>query len=588
MNRKRLAQSIKGMITVLFLFAFSACQASRPEPVSEPGGTPSLEAAAEEPALAEKDDQIVIVIPEDPTAFNGIVSDTGYNQMVMELTLLSLAEIDPQGNIYPELAVELPTVENGGVVVDDESHTMVVTWKLRQDVTWADGQPLTADDVIFTWDAIMDPEGGMWAEGADYTEKLEKVDDFTFQVYYQTLYPGYLTQFGGENFAVFAAHYCDASEGFVNWNCNLNPLSSGPYILDEWVNGDHLTFVRNPKYFEAGKPEIGTIVIKIVPEKSVEKTMLLGGDADLIMWATEGSIAEFESKDQVAVSMSPTSRWVMRLFPNLAKRGSIDPKGSPHPSLSDREVRRAIRIAIDVETIIKEIWHGYPKSVSTEFFRSPYICDIPIPEFDPDQARKILENVGWIDTNQDGIRECRGCVSGTEGEPLALELTIYSEYGNELELTQQLIAEMLKAVGFKVELSMIEGGVMWGDAAGGGTEQNGNFELDLWDDGYPGIDPTDYLRYLYYSESAAPDNGWNVMRWENAEFDTLLEQAYTLDEAKRKELFCQMADILATELPIIPLFSVVNADAHSARLQGVQSSINDLVTWNAADWTLVK
>ena len=129
---------------------------------------------------------------------------------------------------------------------------------------------------------------------------------------------------------------------------------------------------------------------------------------------------------------------------------------------------------------------------------------------------------------------------------------------------------------------------MWADSAAGGLEQNGDFDLDLWDDGYAGIDPTEYLRYLYHSDLAQPDNGWNVGRWKNAEFDALLEQAYTLDESVRQDVFCQIATILADELPMIPLFTVINADAHSEHLQGIQSSVNDLVTWNVADWTLAK
>lgn len=586
---------VLGAFVVFVVPSLAGCQTRSPSAESTPTAIVNEESEADKPVGPGKtpedhpeDSSIVIVIPEDPTAFSGIVSDTGYNQLVMELALLSLAEIDPQGKVYPELAAELPTVENGAVVVDEAAGTMDVTWKLRKDVTWADGEPLTVNDVIFTWDAITDPEGGIWAEGVDYTDSLEKLDDFTFRVHYNAIYPAYLTQFGGENFAVFAEHFCDLSQGFVNWDCNLNPLSSGPYILEDWVNGDHLTFRRNPKYFTAGKPEIETIVIKIVPEKSVEKTMLLQGDADIIMWVTEEMIVDLEGSPGVMISQSPTARWVMRLYPNLAARGSQDAESEPHPILSDKVVRRAIRAAIDVDTINREIWHGIPSSVSTEFFRPPYICDVPIPAYDPEEASATLDRAGWVDADGDGIRECQGCASGAEGAPLALELTIYSEFGNELELTQQLIAEMLKAVGFDIELSMVEGGVIWSDSASGGTEQNGNFDLDLWDDGYPGIDPTDYLRYQYHSDSAQPDNGWNVMRWKNPEFDALLEQAYTLDEATRKDLFCRMADILADELPVIPLFSIVNADAHSSRLEGIQSSTNDLVTWNAADWKLAK
>ncbi len=169
---------------------------------------------------------------------------------------------------------------------------------------------------------------------------------------------------------------------------------------------------------------------------------------------------------------------------------------------------------------------------------------------------------------------------------MEMELITYAEYGELLELTQQLIGEMLGEIGMKLNLSIMEGSVMWATSAEGGIEQTGNFDINLWDDGYFGNDPTDFLWELYYSGAAVPDMGWNVGRWINEDFDALLDQTYTLDETARKDLFCQMATILDEEVPVILLFSAINADTHSTRLVGVQSTINDLVTWNAADWTL--
>src|SRR5690349_10289256 len=92
---------------------------------------------------------ITIVIAEDPPSFNPMVADTGYDALVMELVLLGLTDVDPQGNVFPELAAELPTLENGGVVIDEDAGTMAVTWTMRQDVNWQDSKPVTADDVIF-------------------------------------------------------------------------------------------------------------------------------------------------------------------------------------------------------------------------------------------------------------------------------------------------------------------------------------------------------------------------------------------------------------------------------------------------------
>lgn len=529
---------------------------------------------------------ITIVIPEDPPSFNPIIADTGYDALVMELVMLGLSDVDPEGKVFPELAKELPTIENGGVVMDEDAGTMTVTWKMREDVQWADGTPVTADDVIFTYESIINPETGGWIPGIDYIDSVEKVDDHSFTISYNSIYPGYLTQFGGEQVVIWPAHYCDASQGFASWECARKPLSNGPFVLAEWVNGDHMTFVKNEKYFEQGKPDIDTVTIRIIPDQSVRKTMLINGDADLDMWTNEQMVSDLQGEANVSVDPSPTNRWVMRIFFNLAAKGTTDPVATPHPILSDLRVRQAIRAAIDVDTISKEFFLGYAKPAWTEFFRPPYLCDIPRPVFDPVAASALLDEAGWKDTDGDGIRECRGCKTAEEGYVMEMEFITYAEYGEPLELTQQYIAELLGKIGIKLNLTVVEGSVLWAASTDGGIEQSGNFDMDIWDDGYAGVDPTDYLWSYYSTDAAVPDAGYNYSRWSNEQFDTLLGGVYTLDEEQRKKDFCEMASILDAELPELLLFTASNADAHTVRLENVQSSTNDLVTWNAANWVL--
>jgi peptide/nickel transport system substrate-binding protein len=350
-----------------------------------------------------------------------------------------------------------------------------------------------------------------------------------------------------------------------------------------------MTFVRNPSYYEEGKPSIDKVIVRIVPDASVRKTMLVEGDADVYMWVTEPIIDDLKDEPNVKVSISPVSRWVMRIFFNLAARGAIDPSTNPHPILSDVRVRQAIRMAIDVDTISDEIWLGYSTPVWTDMFRTPYdVCDIPRPAYDPEGAKALLTEAGWTDEDGDGVRECHGCLNAEEGYPMKMEFMTYAEYGEPLELTQQLIAEMLGEIGIDLQLTIFEGSVLWADYASGGIEQIGDFDMNIWDDGYAGVDPTDFLWELYYSTAGEPDIGWNVGRWSNEEFDALLDEAYTLDEARRTELFCQMAEILDEELPEVLLFTTINADAHSTRINGIQASASDIVTWNVADWTLVE
>jgi len=575
------------LFTLLALLLLASCvakpAATEPPP---PAAVQSTAETSQEQPFGET--SITIVIPEDPPSFNAIVGDTGYDGLVMNLVMMGLTGVDEQGNIYPELAMKLPEVENGGVVVDEEAGTMDVTWELRQDVTWADGEPVTAKDVVFTWEAIMNPDTGIWVRGSDYVDSVEMIGTNSVVFHYNSIYPGYLTQLGGEQLVIWPSHYCDAAQGFVAWDCARQPLSNGPFLLEDWVVGDHMTFARNPNYFEVGKPYIDKIIVRIVPDEAVRKAMMLQGDADLYMWATETVLNEMEGKPEVKISMAPFSRWVMRLFPNQAAKGTTDPAASPHPVFSDVRVRKAIRIAMDVDTISQDLFLGYGKPVWTEFSRPPYECSIPRPPYDPEAAKALLEEAGWKDTDGDGIRECHGCQSAGEGDLMKVEFYTYSEYGEVLELTQQLIGEMLKNIGIDAQLSVFEGSLLWADAESGGIEQKGDFDLDLWDDGYSGVDPTDYLWELYHSEAAIPGSGWNIVRWISPEFDALLDEAYTLDEAKRKEVFCEIAQLLDEQVPVILLFSTVNAEIYSTRLEGVQSSINDLVSWNAANWKVTK
>ena len=568
--------------TLILSLALTACGTS-PQPTRPADTNGTTEPAT--PSAPEK--SITILIPEDPSSFNPSASDTGYDALVMELVMLGMTDIDPDGNILPELAAELPTVENGGVVIDEDAGSMSVTWKMRKDVQWQDGKPVTAEDVIFTWNAISDPDHGSRIPGSIYIDTVEQPDPYTFIVNYRTIYPGYLTQFGGEQLAVWPSHYCNPDQGFVAWDCGRQPLSDGPFVLDEWVEGDHMIFTKNDNFHLSGKPGIDQVIVRIVPDDAVRKTTMLEGKADIDVGLNVNTTSELEDSEAVKVSLSPTDRRVVRLVMNQAAKGTTDAAATPHPILSDVNVRKAIRMAVDVDAIDGGIFHGLANPAWTEFFRPPYACDVPRPAFDPEGAKALLEEAGWTDTDGDGIRECSGCTTeAPDGYKMEMEFITYAEYGEPLELTQQLIAEMLRDIGIKMNISVVEGSVLWDLAENGGIEQSGNFDIDLWDDGYAGVDPTDYLRETYSEEAIEPGNGWNIVRWDNPVVDAFIDEAYTLDEETRKETFCAIADFINEEVPIIHLFTVPSADAYSARLEGVQSSVNDLVTWNIADWIL--
>jgi len=545
------------------------------------------EPAADEPAADEPaaKTSITILIPDNPAEFHGYNIGSGFEEAIGEMVMLSLSEVDPDGNLYPELATEIPTLENGGMVMDEETGEVTVTWHLREDVYWEDGEQVTADDVIFTWEAMVADE--VWTASVDATESVEKVDDFTIVVNYYYPNPEYNVQFGGENFFVYAEHFCDIEQGYYSWDCNRQPLSAGPYILEEWVTDDHMTFVRNENYYEEGKPYIDEVIFRIVPEESVKRAIMDEGDADLHYWPAENNAISYQEVGNGTVWVaSPTDRWAMKLFPNTKAWGEEE---TPHAFLADKRVRHALRMAIDVDTVIEDIFLGFGKPVWTEFFRPPFnSCGIPRPEFDLEGAAALLKEAGWEDTDGDDINECHGCPYAEGGDLMIMEFVIWSGYGETLELAQQFIAEAWSSIGLQTELQLYESAVLWSSPDEGGTELAGNFEMDMWDGGYGDYDPQSYLwDYYYYVE----ESDWNLGNWtgeEAEEVAALIDELYSTDEDYRMEVFCDIARIIEEELPAIHLFSTFEQHGLSERLQGVLPTAFDIVTWNVADWTVTE
>jgi peptide/nickel transport system substrate-binding protein len=604
LNRTRTFRILTLLVVgVLLVAAVGGCGPATPEPTEPPAEPAETEPPAEEPteepteAPTEvppteppEETTATIVMFQDPPSFNHAVTDTGYEAVVQEMVLLALTDLGPNGEVYPELAAEIPTLENGLVELDEENWTMDVTWQLRDDVYWEDGEPVTADDVVFTWEALADPDTGTWVPGMDYTESIEKVDDYTVLVHYNTVYPAYQEQFGGYYLAIWPEHYC-TGDGILNWDCNHDPLSNGPYLLEEWVEGDHLTFVRNPDYYEEGKPGIDKIFVRTVPDESVRMEMMLQEEADVDFWIIKNVLDAYEGADHVEVSFSTFGRWLVRLWPNQAAKGHIDAEEYPHPIFSDVRVRQAMRMAIDVDSIVEGVWgeDGLVEAVWTDFYREPWTCDVPKPEYDLEGAKALLVEAGWTDTDGDGVRECHGCTTGAEeGYVMEAEFLTYSEWGETLELAHQLIAEDLADMGMATDLGVVQGTVLWDTYEAGGLEQTGSFDLNMWDDGYPGTQITDFLWTYFHTGAQEPDWGWNVERWSNEEFDALLDEAYSLDEEYREELYCDMAEILDEELPCIPLFASTDATGFNDRIKGVVHNGNDLITWNVAEWEIVE
>ncbi len=586
LTKQKLTGPVQDLLSRLAIFLFlwlslSGCGIEPAIPLATaPQPTPTLPPLAQ--AVDVLEDALVVPIPIDPPSFNAYLNDTGYEALAGELVYGALAEIGPDGNYYPELASELPTLANGGLSEDG----LTVTWHLRPGILWSDGDPFSSEDVRFTWQSLRD--SGVWAPGFDLIEEVETPDPLTAIVRYREFYPNYLIQFGGQGTGVFPAHHCGPSDEMLIWDCNFEPVSTGPFVLAQWIPGVRLTFTPNPNYFIAERPLASQLILDIQPDPDFRRRNLERGNAHLDLWPEGAVLNRLEDSGNVIVFRTDPARFVLRLVPNLSLPESLDPQ-IPHPVLANRRVRQALRHAIDVGRLNAEAFNNRGIPVNTELFQ--FNCDVAPYDYNPGLAAALLDEAGWVLNPDEVIRRCQGCGTTEDGTPLILKSYIYVEFGDQLATAHRLIEGMLAEVGIDLERQAVEGGKLWDTWDNGGIEIHGNFDLDLWDDGYYGVDPTIYLTD-YFDPRAIPtrDNpiaGLNFSRYHNPELIKLFDALHTpLPNNRRRALLCEVAIALNQDLPQIPLLALPDFYAINPKLQGVVPHVYDTVTWNAADWRL--
>jgi peptide/nickel transport system substrate-binding protein len=591
LKKQRTASRLPFLVAVfLALLAGAGCQLIQPPNIvpPEPPPTPTLPPLAYSVDLT--DNAIVVPIAIDPPSFNAYLNDTGFESLVGELVFGALAEIGPDGSYYPELAAELPTLTNGGLSGDGR----VVTWRLRPGVLWSDGEPFTSADVKFTWEALRD--SGIWAPGFDIIETVETPDPLTAVVKYREFYPNYLIQFGGLGTGVLPAHHCGNINEMLLWDCNLEPVSTGPYILAQWIPGVRLVFEPNPNYYIPDRPLTNQLIFEIEPDPDLRQRNLVRGNYFLDLWPDDVAIQRMADSGVVNIIRTDPARFVLRLALNLSERGSEDPN-QPHPVLSNPQVRQAVYHAVDVGYLNAEAFNNWGRPVQTELFQLD--CDIPpFHDYNLGLAQALLDDAGWVVVNPDPdsdelpVRQCQGCGTAKDGTPLTLKSYTYIEFGEEMEKAHQLMKEMLAEAGIQLELEAVEGGKLWNTWQNEGIEVRGDFDMNLWDDGYFGVDPTVYLTNMYDPRGIPtrdnPIAGLNTSRYRNQKLPDIFDALHTpIPNNRRRALLCEVALTLFQDKPQIPLLAFPDRYGIHIDIQGVAPHIYDTVTWNAADWQLV-
>jgi peptide/nickel transport system substrate-binding protein len=574
------------------LMAAAGCQQA-------PAGPPPTE-----PPLPGTLMTVIIPLPTDPAGFNAYLSDTGYEELLGELVYEGLAEMAPDGSFYARLAQELPTLQNGGISPDG----LTVTWKLRDHVVWSDGQPFTSDDVLFTYEALHHPNNKLARDtGVDLIDSVETPDDYTVILRYREPYANVWGQFGGRGLGIFPRHACGDLGWMPGWECNTRPVGTGPFVLDTWDEGKQVVMARNTRYWQTERPFLDRIVFPIVRDGIERADMLADGDVHANLWLTPEQSKYLEDVPDLRRVTLP-SRWLLRIVFNLdeppppspdstptpGKRQRATPTPGPpgpNPALAAPRVRQALDLAIDRQRVIDEVFTGRAQPAASEFFRGWTACpELGETIYDPNAARALLAEAGWLDLDGNGTLEAHGVPNVPDDTPLRIRLTAPDSW-EALIKAQKLIAKMWQEVGAKVQTEIVGPRDLQGDWEEQGMEVRSKFEVDVWDDGYPGTDPTDYLIWRYASWAAPSQRnngqGGNVMRYSDPEVDRLLQHALTqIDPRERHGTLCQVGRILAEQRPMLYLAYFTETHALSPRVQNAVINPNDALTWDAFNWQI--
>ena len=561
-------------------------------PAAEATNTPKPEPTPK-PGADKQGGTLIMGFYQEPELLNPYIRTQTVAGIAGQLFERGLIYADADGNYTADLIKELPSVQNGGVSEDG----LTITYNLKEGVVWSDGDAFDCEDVKFTWEAIVHPDSGaVSTSGYKDMESVTCPDPYTVVVKYTKFYAPYLTKFG----SILPSHLGLDPAQMQEWDINRNPISIGPFILEEWISGDHMTVVRNEKYefWETeGKPYLDAIVLRWIESREVGKQLIQTGELDFLWDLIEADIPEAQGWEGVVIS-NPPSTGTERLVLNTADPELDAPcneflreNPSPHWALGDPKVREAIELGIDKHTVVDKLLYGLATVGTTEHNLGWAKGDIPESEYNPEKAMALLEEAGWIDSDGDGVRECNGCPYAEEGK--VLKLKIQTTSGNKLrEQCQQVLMEMMAEIGIEFYIENVPSSELFGSYSGGAFRKHGQYDILMYTTSY-GIDPQSHTEGYFASWNIPCDDnsgkGYNYSRWIDDEFDKWIEIAGSDPDINvRADAYQKAAERIAVGRPHIYLYDRMDIDLLVESFQGYNMNVWEVLTWNADEWWLKK
>jgi peptide/nickel transport system substrate-binding protein len=430
-----------------------------------------------------------------------------------------------------------------------------ITFHLRKGVEWHDGAPFTAEDCLFTYQKLTDPKVATpYSSSYMDVAKAEAVDRHTFRVAYKEPFSPALESWA---LGVIPKHLLDGKD-LNSAEFNRKPVGTGPYKLREWIAGQKLVLEANDRYFE-GRPKIDQYIYRIIPDSSTMFQELLSGGVDMMGLNPLQYLRKSETR---------RIRENYRKFRYPANAFTYLGYNLASPLFSDKKVRQALAYAIDRQSIIDGVLMGLGRPCTGPFSYvswayNPKIRPYP---YDPERAKRMLEEAGWKDMTGDGVREKNG---------RTFQFTILTNQGNgERIKASEIMQQNFKKVGIDAKIRVMEWQAF--------LEQIDKHSFDAIILGWSMSRDPDL--YDIWHSSKTKKGEYNFVGYTSAEVDRLLVAGRrTFDVEKRKQIYYRIHEILADEQPYAFLYVPDATPIVHKRFKGIEVAplgiMYDFIHW---------
>ena len=497
-----------------------------------------------------------------------------------------LVGYDPEGNLAPVLAAEIPSASNGGLAKDG---TWVI-WRLKKNVAWHDGKPFTADDVIFNWEYVADPATAAVTAGS-YREvsRIDKLDSHTIKLVFTRPQPFWADAFCGNRGMILPKHVFEPYKGAKSREApaNLKPVGTGAYRIVDFRPGDVVRAELNPNYHVPNWPFFDTLEMKGGGDAvSAARAVLQTGEFDYAwnMQVEDDILRRLEQGGKGRVNIWPTGapEHIQCNFtdPGTEVDGERSSIKTTHPLLSDLAVRQALNLLVDRAAVHEQIYGARQGQTSANFLNAPsrFYSRNTRWEFNVDKANQVLDAAGWK-RGGDGIREKGG---------VKLKMVYQTSINASRQKTQAVVKQAAAKAGIDMELKSVTASVYFSsDPANVDTYPHFYTDIQMYTTTMTQPDPEIFMIQFASWEVASKENKWqgrNITRWRNEEYDKLYKAAEgELDPVKRAGMYIKMNELTIQNVVVIPVVWRPRVRAISNKMRLEQSGW-DSDFWNLQNW----